>query len=174
MIEWPPGEPITMASFPFSSNTMAGAIELRGRFFASTRLATGLPASSGAQEKSVGSLFKKNPRTICRLPKAASTPAESATACASPSTIANRARPRSEVARAGGRSAGHAKGERRAVMGLSLARRVRGEFGFGELAWSGFVPPNRGGDVGGDLAVVEGVRAARRDALQYRGEFRVF
>ena len=87
MIEWPPGEPITMVSFPFSSNTRVGAIELRGRFFASTRLATGLPSSSGTQEKSVSSLLRKNPRTIWRLPNAASTLAVSATALPSASTM---------------------------------------------------------------------------------------
>jgi len=49
--------------------TMVGAIEERGRLPPSTRLAIGRPSLSGAREKSVSSLFSKNPPTITRLPK---------------------------------------------------------------------------------------------------------
>src|SRR5205814_9711878 len=50
-----------------------GAIAERGRLPASTRLATGLPSSSGANEKSVSSLLSRKPlRVIRRLPKASS------------------------------------------------------------------------------------------------------
>ena len=75
----PPGEPITSTSSPSASNTMVGAIELRGRLPASTRLATGRPSSSGAKEKSVSSLLSRKPPTIRCEPKPASIVVVSAT-----------------------------------------------------------------------------------------------
>src|SRR6267143_1592912 len=124
MIEWPPGEPITMKSFPFSSNTMVGAIELRGRFFASTRLATGLPPSSGSQEKSVSSLLRKNPRTIWRLPNAASTLADL-------QELQHR-----ETTRAGRWHAADLPAAVRAAQRLAPYRGIGGEIRFGEIAGS--------------------------------------
>ena len=44
-------------------------MELRGRLPGPTRLATGLPSISGSKEKSVSSLFSKNPATMMREPK---------------------------------------------------------------------------------------------------------
>jgi hypothetical protein len=54
---------------PFSS-TMVGAIDERGRLPGSTRLATGTPSTWLRNEKSVSSLFRRNPRTMIRDPKA--------------------------------------------------------------------------------------------------------
>src|SRR5438477_589841 len=155
MIEWPPGEPITIVSFPFSSNTRVGAIELRGRFFASTRLATGLPSSSGAQEKSVSSLLRKNPRTIWRLPNAASTLADL-------QELQHR-----EAARAGRRHAAYFPAAVPAAQRLAPYRGIGGEVRLHEVAGCALVAARRSGDVARDPAAVERVSAARRDALQH-------
>ena len=67
---------------------MVGAIDERGRLPASTRFATGLPSSTGANEKSVSSLLSRNPPSvISRLPNASSIVVVIATALPSPSTI---------------------------------------------------------------------------------------
>ena len=71
MMVLPPGEPSTASSSPLCLNTIVGDIELRGRLPASTRLATGRPASSLARkEKSVSWLLSRKPRTSWKLPKA--------------------------------------------------------------------------------------------------------
>jgi hypothetical protein len=72
MMALPPGEPTTRTGRRLRSKTIVGAIELRGRLPASTRLATGLPFSSGAKEKSVSWLLRRKPRTIRREPKPSS------------------------------------------------------------------------------------------------------
>ena len=56
MIALPPGEPTTVSSRILPSNTITGAIELRGRLPGSTRLATGLPAASTGREREIGQL----------------------------------------------------------------------------------------------------------------------
>src|SRR5262249_51014082 len=72
MICGPPGEPATSSSRPLASNTMVGAMELRGRLPGPTRLATGCPSRSGWKAKSVSSLLSRKPSTICRDPNALS------------------------------------------------------------------------------------------------------
>src|SRR5690606_1968324 len=77
MIAAPPGEPSTANSCPRApggpagagSNTIVGAIVLRGRLPGWTRLATGVPSSStGSAAKSVSWLFSMNPSTIRNEP----------------------------------------------------------------------------------------------------------
>ena len=79
MVE-PPGEPVAMRNSPrlpslLVRNISVGAIELRGRLLAATRLAIGAPVLSvGAAEKSVNWLFsRKPPRVMWKAPKADST-----------------------------------------------------------------------------------------------------
>ncbi len=69
MIWLPPGEPIRSTGEPVPSNTIVGAIELRGRLPGSTRLATGRPFYGGRKEKSVSSLLSRKPPAMSRLPK---------------------------------------------------------------------------------------------------------
>ena len=76
MMVAPPGEPVAMRNSPRAPvlslrNTSVGAIELRGRLPAATRLAMGSPpASVGAAEKSVSWLFsRKPPRVMWKAPK---------------------------------------------------------------------------------------------------------
>jgi L-aminopeptidase/D-esterase-like protein len=76
MMVAPPGEPVARrnshARRPLAANTSVGAIELRGRLPAATRLAIGAPlASVGAAEKSVNWLFsRKPPRVMWKAPEA--------------------------------------------------------------------------------------------------------
>src|SRR4028119_839995 len=67
MIRLPPGEPTTAWSLLLASSTMVGAMELRGRLPASTRLAMGLPSSVVAKEKSVSSLLSRKPPLVMIL-----------------------------------------------------------------------------------------------------------
>ena len=79
MIVAPPGEPVPMTNSPRAlplplRNTSVGAIELRGRLPAATRLAIRLPlASVGAGEKSVSWLFSRKPRVMWNEPMPDST-----------------------------------------------------------------------------------------------------
>src|SRR5262249_8312642 len=71
------------------SKTNDGAIELRGRLFASTRLAMGVPSALlGAKEKSVSSLLSRKPWVIWWLPIALSMVVVMDTAFPSWSTMA--------------------------------------------------------------------------------------
>ena len=86
MMRLPPGEPMTRTRRPSWSNTMVGAIELRGRLPGSTRLATGRPSRSGTKAKSVSSLLSMKPRTMSCAPNACSMLLVSATALPASST----------------------------------------------------------------------------------------
>ena len=87
MMALPPAEPRASTSLPSRSNTMVGAMALRGRLPGSMRLATGFPSCSATKEKSVSWLFRRKPRTICWLPKAYSIEVVIATALPSASTM---------------------------------------------------------------------------------------
>ena len=76
MMVAPPGEPVAMRNSPrvpsaAVRNSSVGAIELRGRLPAATRLAMGAPVESvGEAEKSVSWLFsRKPPRVMWKAPK---------------------------------------------------------------------------------------------------------
>ena len=69
MIRLPPGDPMARTGRP-SCITMVGAIEERGRLPGSSRLAMGTPLTCVLNEKSVSSLFNRNPPAISRDPKA--------------------------------------------------------------------------------------------------------
>ena len=73
MIAGPPGEPVAMANLPSGPNTMVGDIALMGRLPGAGALATGLPSRTGSKEKSVSSLFRKNPLAMISEPKTNST-----------------------------------------------------------------------------------------------------
>ena len=69
MIWLPPGDPISSTGEPSPSNTMVGAIELRGRLPGATALASGRPArSTGRKAKSVSSLLSRKPAAHRREP----------------------------------------------------------------------------------------------------------
>src|SRR5438445_184351 len=63
MIHGPPGEPSAMRSLPPRSNTIAGAMLLRGRLRGRTSF-----AEPGVKSKSVSWLLSRKPRTMIRLP----------------------------------------------------------------------------------------------------------
>ncbi len=56
MMRLPPGEPSTASTSSLPSNTIVGAMVLRGRFPGSTRLAIGAPCLVNRREREVGQL----------------------------------------------------------------------------------------------------------------------
>ena len=118
---------------PLCWNTIVGDIELRGRLPASTRLATGRPASSLARkEKSVSWLLSRKPRTSWKLPKADSMEVVIDTALPPASTIgdmAGRWQWLAVVDAAGearaGRQTGFGVPIERAIKSIVAARRAR-------------------------------------------------
>ena len=72
MMLLPPGEPSANTGLP-SLSTIVGAIEERGRFPGSTRLATAASGGPGSKAKSVSWLLSRKPSTISREPNEFST-----------------------------------------------------------------------------------------------------
>ena len=88
MMRPPPGEPTTAKTSPFSSKTMVGDMELRGRLPPSTRFAIGWPLSSTSRkEKSVSWLLSRKPAAQTPEPNAPSIVVVNETALPSASTI---------------------------------------------------------------------------------------
>ena len=78
-----------------------------------------------------------------------------------------------ETARAGRRHAAHLPAAVRAAQRLALLRRIGGEVRLHEVAGSALVAAHRGCDLARDLAAVERVGAARRDAREHSRVLRV-
>ncbi len=87
MMRLPPGEPMAAKSLPSGPNTSVGDMDERGRLFASTRLATGIPSFSGRKEKSVSWLLRMKPAAMMWAPKGCSTVVVMETALPDPSTM---------------------------------------------------------------------------------------